>query len=197
MNNQNEFEDLIRKFKLDDDSNAEQIGSPQEPQRRPAFNYEDDQRRSAQARSHAAAATAQRPAAQRPQDLPPPRRRLPAIMRSSRGQDRRRCQAIRSAPRSRWGRGLRLQAMDSTLHSRARGYSTAVRSQAASRPGTGGPPAAGTVRFVSISTTRLLMSRSRSALAEIRRTAAMAATITTTARPAVERGVGLRRLSCC
>lgn len=64
MNNQNEFEDLIRKFKLDDDSNAEQTGSPQEPQRRPAFNYEDDQRRYAQARSHAAAATAQRPAAQ-------------------------------------------------------------------------------------------------------------------------------------
>ena len=64
MNNQNEFEDLIRKFKLDDDSNAEQTGSPQEPQRRPAFNYEDDQRRYDQARSHAAAATAQRPAAQ-------------------------------------------------------------------------------------------------------------------------------------
>jgi|GEM_PF-3629857 len=41
------------------------------------------------------------------------------------------------------------------------------------------------------------LSRSRPALAEIRRTAAMAATITTTARPAVERGVGLRRLSCC
>ena len=59
MNNQNEFEDLIRKFKLDDDSNAEQTGSPQE--------------------RHS-----------RPQDLPPPRRRLPAIMRSSRGQDRRR-----------------------------------------------------------------------------------------------------------
>ena len=64
MNNQNEFEDLIRKFKLDDDSEAEQTGSHQGPQHRPAFNYEDDQRRYAQARSHTAAATVQRPAGQ-------------------------------------------------------------------------------------------------------------------------------------
>ena len=192
MNNQNEFEDLIRKFKLDDDSNAEQTGSPQEPQRRPAFNYEDDQRRYAQARSHAAAATAQRPAAQ-PAARPAASQAAPAGYHAQQPGTR---PATVSGHTQRPTQ-LRLQAMDSTLHSRARGYSTAVRSQAASRPGTGGPPAAGTVRFVSISTTRLHMSRSRPALAEIRRTAAMAATITTTARPAVERGVGLRRLSCC
>ena len=190
MNNQNEFEDLIRKFKLDDDSNAEQTGSPQEPQRRPAFNYEDDQRRYAQARSHAAAATAQRPAAQ-PAARPAASQAAPAGYHAQQpgtrpatvsGHTQRPTQPLGARPApSRHGQhpaqpGARIQ-------------------HRGTQPG--GPPAAGTVRFVSISTTRLLMSRSRPALAEIRRTAAMAATITTTARPAVERGVGLRRLSCC
>ncbi|MBC3938921.1 hypothetical protein D4A47_08250, partial [Anaerotruncus massiliensis (ex Liu et al. 2021)] len=76
MSNRDEFEDLIKNFKLDDVEDPAPAQTP--PPRRPAFDFEEDNQRysaSRERRPAGAAAVRERPARRM---QPPPEYRAPA-----------------------------------------------------------------------------------------------------------------------